>query len=267
MQQLLNFFIRNKNVLFFLFLFFIAIGLTIQSHSYHKSKFLHSANGFTGGIYNATNGISQFFSLKDENAILLEENNRLKELLLSRNYSTPNLSVGDSIKLKSSTVIKNSYALINNYIILNKGEKDSIAPDLGVMTSNGIVGVIDKVSNNYARVISILNTTSSVNAKLQNSNHFGELKWDGKSVEIVQLVDLPKQAVFKKGDTISTSGRSIIFPKGIPIGSVEAFELDETENFYNIDVRLFNDMTNLGHAHIILNKNKAEIEQLEANNE
>ena len=79
---------------------------------------------------------------------------------------------------------------------------------------------------------------------------------------MTQLVDIPKIANFKTGDTIVTSGRSSIFPKGIPIGTVSDFKLDNTENYYEINVLLFNDMTNIEHVYIIENINTPEIKTL-----
>jgi rod shape-determining protein MreC len=264
MQQIVNFFIRNKIFLLFLFLFSIAISLTIQSHSYHKSKFINSANFLTGGVYKSVNNIGQYFNLKEENLRLLEENNRLKTLLFNSQDTIKVDSPFDgNYRLVSAQVYKNSYSATNNYLTINKGEKDSIHEDLGVITSRGIVGIIDNTSNNYARVMSILNTNSSVSAELKNTDHFGELKWDTFSPEIIQLVDIPKQAPVTEGDTIITSGRSTIFPKNIPVGTVSSFKLDETENFYIVNVQLFNDMTNIGHVHIIRNLDSQEIKTLE----
>ena len=268
MQQIINFFIRNKNFIVFLLLFSISIFLTIQSHSYHKSKFINSANFLTGGIYESVNNIGQYFDLKKENKILLEENNKLKSLLFN---SDGDVQIDSSISGNYITipaqVSKNSYASTNNYLTLNKGTKDSVREDLGVITSKGIVGIIDNTSKNYSRVLSILNTNSRINAQLKKTNHFGTLIWNTSSPELVQLIDIPKQAPIVAGDTIMTGGRSTIFPKGILIGEVVDFSLDETENYYTVEVKLFNDMTNVGHVHIIKNLDFPEIKDVENINE
>ena len=263
MRQILIFFVRNKTFLLFLLLFVISVALTIQSHAYHKSKFINSANFLSGGVYESVNNINQYFGLKSENEILLEENNRLKSILFN---NESNLAIDTSLsstlknyKLTSAKINKNSYSATNNYLTINRGERDSIKEDFGVITSKGIVGIIDNTSNKYARVMSILNTNIRVNAQLKKTEHFGLLTWDGKSPEIVQLIDLPKQAPLIIGDTITTGGRSTIFPKGIQIGTVSSFKLDETENYYIIQVRLTNDMTNIGHVYIVNNIDKTEI--------
>lgn len=267
MQQIINFIIRNKNFLLFFLLFFLAIIFTIQSHSYHKSKFINSANFLTGGIYNSVNNISEYFSLKSQNQILAEENNRLKSLLFNAENKTDSTYI-DSItynglyKIQSAKIIKNSYSLTDNVLLINKGKNDSIKEDFGVISSKGILGIVENSSSNYSTVISILNTTSKISAQLKKSNHFGTLTWNGDSPNLVQLIDVEKIAPVTVGDTIVTSGRSSIFPKNINIGIVQDFKLDAAENYYEINVKLFNDMTNLEHVHVIENKDIKEITNL-----
>lgn len=270
MQQIINFIIRNKTFLLFLLLFTISIFFTIQSHSYHKSKFISSANFLSGGLYNSANNISQYFNLKNENQVLTEENNELRAILYNsdkNNSSIDSLTNTQQYTFTSATVIKNSYSSTNNSLTINKGEKDGIKEDFGVISSKGLIGIIDNTSNSYARVISILNTNSRINAQLKKSNHFGSLRWNTKSPQFVQLVDVPKTAPIMVGDTVITGGRSTIFPKGIEIGIVESFMLDAAEDYYEININLFNDMTNIGHVYIINNHNSEEILNLENTDE
>jgi len=269
MQQIINFVIRNKTFLLFLMLFGVSLALTIQSNSYQKSKFINSANFFTGGIYKQANGIGQYFDLKQENDILLEENNRLKSLLYNRTSQLKSTAVQDSMLnhanyiLTPAKVYKNSYASPKNYITINKGTNDSIFEDYGVITSKGIVGIINNTSGNYASVLSILNTESRINAQLKKSNHIGSLVWNAKSPELAQLIDVSKFTPIAIGDTIITGGQSTIFPKGIPIGTIQTFNINNNGDTYTIDVKLFNDMTNLGHVYIIKNKDAKEIKKLQ----
>jgi len=200
MQHIINFLIKNKNFILFLMLLFISLVFTIQSHQYHKSKFINSANWF--------------------------------------------------------------YSKLNNIILVNKGVSDSIKTDMGVITSDGIIGVIDQVGGNNATVISILNSISQINAGLKNTNHFGTLTWNGKDPNVVQLDDLEKLASFKENDTIITGGNSTLFPKGIPIGIVKNFKLNTKNNLYDVNVQLFNDMTSLEHVYIIENLHREEIDNL-----
>ena len=269
MQQIINFVIRNKTFLMFLLLFVMSLSLTIQSHSYHKSKFISSTNFLSGGIYSTVHNIKAYFNLKHENEILIEENNQLKSILYNKKRIDESNPIDDSsdhktFEFKTATVIKNSYSNTKNYLTLDKGQKDGMKQDLGVITSKGIVGIIDKTSQNYSRVISILNTKSRINAQLKASNHIGSLIWNKKSPEFAQVIDVSKFAPVRAGDTIITGGQSTIFPKGIPIGTIDTFSLDISGDTYTINVKLFNDMTNIGHVYVITNTDSQEIKSLQA---
>lgn len=245
----------------------VAIVFTIQSHSYHKSKFINSANFLTGGIYNSVNNITEYFNLKSQNQILAEENQRLKALLFNTEDMADSTFVDSTAfnglyKIQTAKIIKNSYALTDNVLLINKGTKDSVKEDFGIISSKGILGIVKNSSRNYSTVVSILNTTSKISAQLKKSNHFGSLTWNADLPNVVQLIDVEKIAPVEIGDTIVTSGRSSIFPKNIDIGVVQDFELDIAENYYEINVKLFNDMTNLEHVYIIENKDIKEVTNL-----
>jgi rod shape-determining protein MreC len=268
MQQIFNFVIRNKTFLLFFLLFSVALALTIQSHSYHRSKFINSANGLTGGVYGTINSIDKYFDLERENKILIEENQKLRSQLYNQQNSNNTLSIDTSysegkFRVTTADVYKNSYSLTNNYLTINKGRKDNLRQDYGVITSKGIIGIIDNTSNSYATVLSILNKKSQINAKLKSSKHIGSLVWNGDSPEFTQLIDVSKFAPVKVGDTIVTGGQSAIFPKGIDIGTIESFEADVSGDTYNIQVKLFNDMTNIGTVYILKNLDLSEIKNLE----
>lgn len=267
MQQIINFFIRHKNTLLFLLLFALSLFFTIQSHSYHKSKFVSSTNFFTGGFYQWWNDVQAYFYLDEYNQRLAEENSRLRGMLYgmgkdSTRFQTDSTVYGDQFRFLPAKVISNNYSKTDNYLLLDKGGKNGVKEDMGVITSRGIVGIVEETSKNYARVISILNTNSAINVRLKNSNHFGTLVWNGKNPNVVQLTYVPKIAPVQKGDTVITGGKSFIFPEGIPVGIVYDFSLGKDETYYDIDIRLFNDMTNLGHVYVIENKQREELLQL-----
>lgn len=272
MQQIINFIFRNKNLLLYLFLLLISLGFTIQSHSYHQSKIFNSANWVSGGIYKTSNNITGYFNLETENEKLVQENIRLRKLLFNQEYNREtqiDTVVLDTSKLAysivSAKIIKNSYSNLDNYIILNKGAIAGIKQDMGVITPNGILGIVENTSNKFSRIQSILNRRSNLNAKLKNSDNFGTLVWDGKDYNTVQLIDIPRRVPIKVGDTILTGAASSIFPENILIGSIKKFDLDPSKSSYKIDITLFNDMTNIKNVYIINNKNRPEIEQLETN--
>ena len=259
MRQIIDFFVRNKNFILFLSLLSFSLILIFSNSKYHNSFILNSTNSVTGKVFETNSYILSYLNLKNENELLSKENSLLKKITYNSGL------VSDSLKYDvfNSTIIKNSYSYYNNYLTIDRGRKDSINEDMGVVSSKGVIGITDRVSENYSRVISILNTKLNLNAKLKKSNHFGVLNWDGMSFSTVQLKDLPKQSPVNIGDTIVTGGNSFIFPKGVLIGEVSSFKLDDTQNYIEIEVNLFNDMTNLKNVYIIKNNHKEELKGLD----
>ena len=226
------------------------------------SKFLNSSNTLFSGVYNVKSNISKYFNLEYQNKLLLEENRRLRFQLYNSKEKKIDEFTKTNFDVISGSVIKNTYSYSKNFITIDLGKKDSIRIDNGVISSTGVVGIIDKTTTNYSRFISILNTNFFLNAKIKNSNFFGVLSWDGNNINRVQLKDIPKEAEVLIGDTIITGGNSLIFPKGITVGFIESYKLDESQNYFEIEINLSTDMSNLEKIYVIKNNNIEEINSL-----
>ena len=268
MQQIISFIIKNSNRLLFLLLLIISLTLTIKSHSYHRSEYVNSANAVTGTVYEKINEANEYLSLKEKNKGLASENALLKELLFNKKDTlltskTVFRSDLNNFNVVVAKTVKNSFNKRENYITINAGTQAGIKTDMGVVNDKGIVGLVEKTSANFSTIQSILNTKSKINAKIKHSDHFGSLVWDGKNVGFAQLIDVPRLASLKKGDSIVTGGNSDIFPENIPIVKIDKIFIDKKTNYYTINIRLFNDMTSLGYVYVIENKRKKEKKQLE----
>lgn len=272
MQQIVNFIIRFQAGLFFLLLACIAFFLTLKANTYHNVKVVSSHKTISAWWFKQSSAVSEYFSLRTENNRLAEENAWLREYFFSKEIEEQ--KVNDTLlftkkfEVIPAKVISNSYRKPNNYLLINKGSNSQIVGDMAVISSKGVVGIIEESNQRYARVISILNTNISINASLKNSFHFGSLSWNSVSPYYTQLLDIPRSAQLTVGDTIVTGGNSLIFPEGIPIGRIYSYFLDENIGYYQIEVELFNDMTSLGSVYALqlINKDEA-IELLETTNE
>ena len=266
MQRIINFILSNRNTFLYVFQLLFSLVLTVRSHSYHQSKAFNSSKWLTGNIYETSNNITSYFNLKKENNSLVEENRRLRTKLF--NLKVNNASGLDSSKIDfeviDAKITKNSFSSPRNYLTLNKGKKQGVSQDMGVITTKGILGIVENTSNNFSTVQSILNTKSNINAKIKNTDYFGSLVWDASDYKTVQLVDIPRLVPVRIGDTIVTGAMSSIFPENIPIGFIKEFNLNDAQSFYNINIQLFNDMANVKNSYIISNKNRKEILELEA---
>ncbi len=269
MQQIINFILKNSIRLLFLLLLITSLTLVVKSHSYHRSEVVNTANVVSGNYYKKTNEINTYFNLKFQNDALAKENAYLKKMLFNKKDSTSALPKDstkgfDKIDVIQTKVINNTYNTSENYLTLSSGSLAGIEADMGVVSSQGIVGIVEKTSKNFATVLSVLNMKSQINAKIKKSNHFGSLIWNAKNAGYVQLIDVPRLASVQKGDTVVTGGRSTIFPENIPVGIIDKIFTDTENNYYTLNIRLFTDMTNLNHVYVITNKQSGEINTLEA---
>jgi len=271
MQQLIYFIQKYRYFLFFLFLELIAFQLIINNLNFHNSKFINSASSITGDFYKKTNSIRDYFQLDIENKELLNENLILKNKLekLSQNIDTvavtkifEKTNASQRYSYLQGRIEKNQFRNNYNFLTINLGKKDSITPEMGVINSKGILGIVENVLHRYSRVRSILNKSSKINAKLKNSNYFGTLTWDGFDYNITQLLDIPRQARLKVGDTIITGGMSSIFPEGIPIGSIDTI-VNGASIKRVINIKLFNDMSSLKNIYVVKDFDKQQLMNLE----
>ena len=273
MKNLVNFLIRYNSWFLFVILEAISLILLFTHNPYQESVYLSSANHVVGKYYAGVNNFFGYFNLRSINEDLLEQNGILQERVvllteyIQANHSdtmvmqiegNPNFSV--QYEFITARVISNSVTRTNNYITLNKGKKDGIKPEMGIIDQNGVVGVVNKVSDNFATVIPILNPKFRFSAKLKKNDYFGSLVWDGEDPQFAILEDLPRHANFQQNDTIVTSGYSMAFIEGIMVGIVDT---DKESSFTSVRIRLSVDFSRLGDVLIISDKLQGEKDNLE----
>jgi len=270
MKNLLHFIVRfHFTILFIVFELFCLL-LLVNYNNYQKSQFLNSSNAISGGIYQKVSSVTDYLALAETNEELSRENARLNNLL----GSSFKLSV-DSSFVYSDTLYRQQYIyrtakIINNsvnkqlnYITLNKGRIHGIESDMGVVTANGVVGVVKSVSENYSSVISLLNSRIKISAKIKKNDYFGSLSWDGKDYRKALLLDIPFHVQVQKGDTIVTSGFSSTFPEGLTLGVIDEVLTSSGSNFQEVKVLLSNDFKSLSYVKVIGDLMKEERIELE----
>ncbi len=243
----------------------------VRNNPYHSAAYFHSSNALVSNIFKTRNNITQYFNLPQVNEELANDNAQLRELLAQNQVPIVVNSTQDSLEQSdpnfaysyiSAKVINNSTRLIHNYITINKGSNNGVKPEMGVISAKGIVGKVMTVSKNFATVSSMLNTDVYVSAYIKRNNTFGSIHWDGNSLVKTKLMFVPKHIVLQKGDTVVTSGYNSIFPEGITVGYVDSYELND-DGYFDIDVNLSNDFSNLGYVYIVKNPLKEERIELE----
>lgn len=276
MRNFIQFLVKNSFVFLFLFLEVIAFTLLVKNNNYQGSKFFNSSNYLVGNLNESVSNVTEYFKLKTTNSELAQHNAEL----LSSTISSFTKVYGNTILIDdtsyfqkyiytSAKVINNSTNRRENYITLNKGAINGIKTDMAVINSNGIVGIVKNVSPNFSSVISLLHQKMSISGKLKKSEYFGAVIWDSdeNNHRTATLKEIPNHVEIQKGDTIVTSGFSAIFPEGLPIGTVQYFEIPKGNNFYKIIIELTTDFKQLSHVYVVKSLQNEELNKLEALNQ
>jgi rod shape-determining protein MreC len=270
MHNLLKFIHRYHFFFLFLILETAAFTLTVTNQQYQQSLFLHSANKLTAGFYNTVGSVKSYLYLKEQNRQLMEEYADLlgqqDESFLERD--TLVFESGDAMQQArysyiQAEVINNSVIRRNNYITLNKGRLHGVAPDMGVITPDGVAGIVVNVSENFSVAMSFLHNDMLVSTVIKKNNHLGTLSWEGVNYRKAIMTYIPPHVELSKGDSIVTSGYSTVFPENIFIGTIQDWEIRRGENFYTAEIDLALDFNRLSYVYIIRNLMKEEQEELE----
>ena len=243
---------------------------------YQQSVFFTSANAAAGKLYEARDEVASYFRLKETNEDLLDRNMELELRVAAvegalRDARADTMALGslDSVPadtrytLHKAHVVKNSLNRLDNYLTLDRGEADGIRPEMGVVDANGVVGIVYKTTAHYSLVISLLNSKSSLSCKIQGSDYFGYLKWEGEDSRYAYLRDLPRHAEFSVGDTVVTSGYSAVFPPGLRVGYIDEMSDSHDGLSYLLKIRLATDFGRVNDVRVISVEGLAEQLQLE----
>lgn len=270
MRNLILFFQRFYVFFLFLILFVLSLSILVSNNNYQRASFLNASNTVTGTVYDGVSQVRSFFNLAQENERLRAENAELKSILRSSYYvdTITAVEVNDSVYRQQyayipAKVVNNSIDKKYNYITLNRGALHGVRRHQGVISDQGVVGVVIHVSDHYCTVMSVLNRNQKISPKIDSTNYFGTLSWDATSVRHAQLTQINRFAEVEVGQRVLTSGFSTNFPENVLIGTIDKVELKEGGNFYDIEVELSTNFANLTSVYIVQNLLKDELQQLE----
>ncbi len=262
--------LRSGSVPLFLLLEVVCLSLIVRFNSEQHAIAKYSLGRVQGKLNKWRTELSLQLSLQNRLDSMAAVQARLLESYLSANDSRLLLSVDslswqrDSFRLVSALIINNSISHRNNYMTLDKGRLDGLREGMGVLVPEGPVGIVIKVSEHYALVMSLLHQQARLSAKLQNQGYFGSLVWkDLRNPRKMYLEDIPRHARVALGDTVETSGYSDIFPAGMPLGRVDTFWVSPASDFYEIEVSLWPDIAALRYVYVVEKLGTQEKQSLE----
>lgn len=267
MRGLLLLLRKYNYVLVFILLETVAMIMLSNNNLYQHSILVNANREIAGRLYDAVEGAREYMNLRATNEILVEENTRLRNRIqaldeqLGDSVVNPRL-VGDYFFFPAEIVHSTLYKQFN-YLTINKGRRQGVSRDMGVVGPQGIVGIVLESSENYSTVIPVINRDFRLSVKIHKNDFVGILSWEGESHRMASLNEIPFHADVAVGDSIVTSGYSAVFPEGLFVGNVKEVEQEEG-NFYLIRVELGTDFQRLFHVNVINNFNRDEQVELEA---
>lgn len=272
MLFLVRLFEKNGLLLFFLLLQIIAVSLIFTRNAVQKSWLagqISAVNSFVAGYIDEG---ASYLQLKEENEKLVAQNKALMTQLYGKEYASiptftkiqDTIEGGQMYTIVDGDVVFNSINRRDNYFTINRGKKDGVTTKMGVISPQGIAGIVINTTHDYALVQSVLSVNKmKINAALKSSGYFGTLSWKGENARIMHLRDIPKYVPISVGDTVVTDGKSSLFPKGIMIGRVAGYEVDSKTGFWDISVELSEKMGNLRKVYVVKNLKRAQVERIQ----
>ena len=264
MRNLIVFLWKHQFFVLFIVLEVISLVLLSNSYSYHKSLTSSTVNDFTGAVYETYDNITYYFGLKKENEKLVRENADLKTRIdAAKTEINTQFAVRDSQYVyRSAKVISSSVNKQNNFLLLNKGSDDGVSPEMGVVSSDGIAGIVVGVSPRFSYAMSLLHHNMRISARIKKNNHLVNVLWDGKNYRQGLVMDIPSHLHLYEGDSIVTSGNSLVFPEGIMIGTVKKYMQSANKDLSEAIIDFSTDFNKLRHVYVIENRTKEEIDTL-----
>lgn len=266
MQNLLAFLAHHFHWLVFILLETVSVVMLFSYNSYQGSVWLSSANAVTGQVYEWQSELTQFFSLSrrseelsQRNLFLEQEVGRLRRLLAQETKDSTERERQTAKQLSAfqlipAKVVANSVDSHDNLITINRGTADGVEADMGVASGTGLVGVVYLAGKHYSVIIPILNKQSRISCAIRGHDYFGYLSWSGGCPVEAYLEDVPRHAIFRKGDWVETSGYSSIFPPGISVGRIMAIYNSTDGLSYRLKIHLSTDFACLRDVYVINDK-------------
>ena len=248
----------------------LSLVLLYNANEHHRTRAISSSNALAGTLFTWRKAVTDYTSLKEVNFALANENAVWRSRHIS-NYAriagtvTPIMDTlrRQQFKMITAKVVNSTWHKPKNFLTIDRGTLAGIHGDMGVIGSQGIVGVVRDASDHFASVISVLSPDIKTSVRLRHTGHFGLLYWDTNDPLTSSLIDIAKHARVSVGDTVETHGGDGIFPDGVMVGVVERVENEPGSNYHGITVRLSEDMTRSGFVYVVDDLLRTERDTLE----
>ncbi len=270
MYQLLKFIKSVYVLLLFIALECGALLFYAYSDSYTNARIIGAIAWVNNSVNSSIGAMKSYVGLNSENKALTHRIAQLEtELSIYRNIHIDSLlrTMVDSDNISeiriAARVVTNTINRRHNHIIIDKGMNNGVREKMAVVTPlNQMVGEVVSSYDDYAVVMSVLNTHFRSIGRVVNSDHAGSISWDGESRYSVNMSHLSKYAEPFEGAEVITTNFSSIFPEGVTIGKVNSFRHNSDKTTYELEIELAADISALDKVIVVGRTRDSEVEYI-----
>jgi len=195
------------------------------------SPFLRAFSSVSDGVGGLWNDYVNLRGTRRRNTELQEEVTRLQMdlqklqeagLQNDRLRSLLDLKDGMGVPSRAASVIGNNSRGISRTLLLDRGSNDGIAPNMPVVSAQGVVGRVWTVTPMVSKIQLITDVDAGTAVLVQRTRVQGILVGRGSELCALEYVSMHDEVA--KGDLLVTSGLDGIYPRGLPVGRVETVE-------------------------------------------
>ena len=276
MNNLLQFLYKHLHWVVFIALEILCLVLLFSYNSFQGSVYLSTAGEATARLLNGKDKVVTYFGLAEQNRVLAEQNAQLQQRIIeleARNalHRMDSLAEAEAVRrvyragynIRPAQVIDKSVNKADNFITLDRGTADGVAPDMGVVGIDGVVGIVYKCTEHYSLVMPLLHSDSYTSCKVMGSKDIGILQWHGEDPRYAVLHDLPRYSNVAVGDSIITSSNSSYFPEGVMVGVVEDIHPSVDGMYVTLNVKLSTQFAQLEHVFVVRKMDAEEMAALQ----
>ena len=258
-----------RHTAYLLFLFYCGISILLIQLQRKETLDAIRAKGMEINAFIAEqfSGFSSLLTLRQDNDRLLLQNARLFSRLIQIQPALQDAKVLAALNSRNperygnflvARIVDRRFSSKENMLVINAGSLQGISKDMTVLTPDGLVGRIIFVTDNYSRVLPVINANFKASVISDSTNTLGILTWDGGDEHIAHFDHVPISSNLQKGELLSTSDYSTFALRGIPVGRIAKITKDKL--FCNIDVHLAVDFSSL--SHVLVSRAKPPMEKL-----
>jgi len=201
-------------------------------------------------LFNTTQIKRENDELREINSELMLKISMLREQGIINHELKEMAGFKDTVDLPliPASIVSKSLSQTQNTLTINAGDRSGIKPGMPVINYQGLIGIIQSTSEDFAIARTLENVDLKLTVKDERSRINGIMKWDGEELIII---DVPKTYDFQLGDRIVTSEISSIIPVPVPVGVVTEKREGKAGILNVIKVEPFAELLNIEHVYVL----------------